>query len=79
MKDDVIERKSKVTFVGQLMGMMPKIKHHWESLIKVIEKEPKQGLVITTEMTIEGVPDIRQLVEGEWKKDIKEQAWETHT
>ena len=64
LKMDLTSRKADVTF-GQLVEMVPKLKHQWKKLVNRVEREFEEGSVKV--MAIEKLSDICPLVDV-WHK-----------
>ena len=64
LKEDLASRKADVTF-GQLVEMVPRLKHQWRKLVNPLEKEPDRGLVRV--LAIDEVSDICPIVDV-WHK-----------
>ena len=64
LKEDITNRKADVTF-GQLIEMVPKLKHQWKKLVSPMEKEPEKGSVKV--LAMDELPDICPIVDV-WHK-----------
>ena len=64
LKEAITNRKADMTF-GQLIEMVPKLKHQWKKLIIPMEKETKKWLVKV--LAMDELPDICPIVDV-WHK-----------
>ena len=64
LKEDITNRKVDVTF-GQLIEMVPKLKHQWKKLVSPMEKEVEKGSIKV--LAMDELPDICPIIDV-WHK-----------
>ena len=67
LKEDITNRKVDVTF-GQLIEMVPKLKHQWKKLANRMDNEPKKGSIKV--MSMDEAPKFFPIVDVWHKRKV---------